>query len=62
MILPNQCYIELTQNCNLRCKHCFAAAKQCSKEIDLHDIKMIFAVGRLGDLFSKSFRRRTCTK
>ena len=42
MILPNQCYIELTQNCNLRCKHCFAAAKQCSKEIDLHDIKMIF--------------------
>ena len=43
MILPNQCYIELTQNCNLRCKHCFAAAKQCSKEIDLHDIKMIFS-------------------
>jgi len=26
MIFPNQCYIELTQKCNLRCFHCFAQA------------------------------------
>lgn len=27
MYFPNQCYIEITDKCNLRCKHCFAEAK-----------------------------------
>lgn len=31
MFYPNQCYIEITDRCNLKCKHCFANAQQKNK-------------------------------
>lgn len=40
---PNQCYIELTQRCNLKCVHCFAKGSQNANlpEIQFSDLKKV---------------------
>lgn len=39
---PNKkCLIQLTEKCNLRCKHCFVSAKNIGKEMDFEKIRDI---------------------
>ena len=40
--LPYFCYINLTNKCNLRCKHCFGSySKKCKNELSLQEWKKI---------------------
>lgn len=54
MNYPLQCYIELTQKCNLQCKHCFANAgiNVGNTELTLDDIKDIYEeIKKLGIIY-----------
>lgn len=44
MRYPIQCYIEITDQCNLKCSHCFASAQKTNKNfLNLNDIKNIYS-------------------
>lgn len=44
MRYPIQCYIEITDQCNLKCRHCFASAEKNNKNfLKLSDIKTIYS-------------------
>ncbi len=43
MNYPNQCYLELTQRCNLGCRHCFAeGSPDKAAQMSLDDVKDIY--------------------
>ncbi|MCL2360603.1 MAG: radical SAM protein [Defluviitaleaceae bacterium] len=43
MLIPNQCYIELNQKCNLTCAHCFAnGSPDASPELTYEDVVSIY--------------------
>lgn len=53
MIYPNQCYIEITDKCNLKCLHCFANGKMENNNfITLEQIKEIYkGIENLGVIY-----------
>lgn len=49
-VIVNKCYLELTSNCNLRCKHCYNDSGMKVREIDYERIKhLIDEVELLGN-------------
>jgi radical SAM protein with 4Fe4S-binding SPASM domain len=39
---PDTVYLEVTNRCNLKCKHCYAIANKSSYELPLHEIERLF--------------------
>jgi len=54
MNYPNQCYLELTRKCNLRCIHCFANASpnEITNEMSIEQVKEIYKqISELGVIY-----------